>query len=145
MTKKVSVKKTASKKTPVKKSAAKKKTAKKAASSTGSVKKKATKKTTTGSTRAAPSPQATKTTVIARVDAGFGNGLYVRGDGAELNWDQGILMRNISPYEWRFETTQANTGMIFKFLINDDVWAEGENLSVAAGGTSVSSPTFHWD
>ncbi|MFP4674096.1 MAG: hypothetical protein ACLFO5_05850 [Opitutales bacterium] len=145
MTKKVSVKKTASKKTPVKKSAAKKKTAKKAASSTGSVKKKATKKTTTGSTRSAPSPQATKTTVIARVDAGFGNGLYVRGDGAELNWDQGILMRNISPYEWRFETTQANTGMIFKFLINDDVWAEGENLSVAAGGTSVSSPTFHWD
>ena len=92
----------------------------------------------------APAAAVRQTSILARVDVGFGNNLYIRGEGAELNWDQGILMENVSPYEWSFKTTRAKSGMVFKFLINDEVWAEGENLTVAAGGTSISSPVFHW-
>lgn len=95
-------------------------------------------------TRQTPAATVQQTSILARVDVGFGNNLYVRGEGAELNWDQGILMENVSPYEWAFKTTQAKSGMVFKFLINDEVWAEGENLTVSAGGTSISSPVFHW-
>jgi len=90
----------------------------------------------------APAKKITETTIIARVDVGFGNSLYVRGEGAGLSWDKGTLMENVSPYEWALKTTAAKTGVVFKFLINDEIWSDGENLSVSAGGTSISSPTF---
>jgi len=129
--KKAPVKKVATKKAPVEKAPApeKKAPAKKAA-------KKAPVK------KAAAPKKILETSIIARVDVGFGNSLYVRGEGAGLSWDVGTLMENVSPYEWALKTTAAKTGVVFKFLINDEIWAEGENLSVSAGGTSISSPTF---
>lgn len=136
-TKKVAVKKVAAKKAPVKKAPVKKVATKKAPVTTAPAKKAAKK---------APAKKAAKkileTTIIARVDVGFGNTLYVRGEGAGLSWDKGTIMENVSPYEWALKTTQAKTGVVFKFLINDEIWCEGEDLSVSAGGTSISSPTF---
>lgn len=123
--KKVAKKTTAAKKTTVKK-AATKKIAQKAPA-----KKKAAKKLI-------------ETRIVARVDVGFGNSLYLRGEGAGLNWEQGALMENISPYEWAFTTTRASSPIEFKCLVNDQIWADGENQTVAAGGTSISSPVFHW-
>lgn len=162
--KKTTAKKTAAKKTPVKKTAAAKTTpAKKAAAKkTGSPKADAASARTknTGVRSGADSPSASgadrsgalpaggreraavPTTVIARVDVGFGNQLYIRGEGGGLSWDKGVLMDNVSAYEWVFKTNQAKTGMVFKFLINDKTWAEGENLTVTGGGTSISSPAF---
>lgn len=131
--KKVAVKKTATKKVAAKKAPAKKVATKKAPA------KKAAKKT--AAKKATPA-KILETTIIARVDVGFGNSLYVRGEGAGLSWDKGTLMENVSPYEWALKTTSAKTGVVFKFLINDDTWSEGENLSVSAGGTSISSPSF---
>lgn len=118
---KKAVKKTPAKKAPVKKSAVKK-SAKKAV---------ATKKPAT-------------TSIIANVDVGFGNTLYIRGEGAGISWDKGTALKNDSPYEWSFCTNAAKSGITFKFLINDEAWAEGDNLTVTAGGTSVSSPVFNW-
>lgn len=82
------------------------------------------------------------TTIIANVDVGFGNSLYIRGEGAGLSWDAGTLLENVSPYEWSFTTTKASDEVTFKFLINDENWSEGDDLVVAAGGTSVSAPVF---
>ena len=127
-TPKKTVKKVATKKTATKKVTATKKTTTKKAT--------ATKKATTASL--------VQTRIIARVDVGFGNALYLRGEGAGLSWDKGALMENIAPYEWAFSTTRAKAPVAFKCLINDQVWADGENQSVAAGGTLISSPVFHW-
>ena len=135
---KKAAKKVAAKKAPVKK-AAKKIPAKKAAKKVAAKKapaKKAAKK-------AAPK-KVIKTSVIARVDVGFGNSLYIRGEGAGLSWDKGVVLENISPYEWSFSSTTAKGDVTFKFLINDELWAEGENITVAKGGTSISSPIFTW-
>jgi hypothetical protein len=135
---KKAAKKVAAKKAPVKK-AAKKIPAKKAAKKVAAKKapaKKAAKK-------AAPK-KVIKTSVIARVDVGFGNSLYIRGEGAGLSWDKGVVLENISPYEWSFSSTTAKGDVTFKFLINDELWAEGENITVAKGGTSISSPIFIW-
>ncbi len=85
-----------------------------------------------------------KTTVTARVDVGFGNSLYIRGEGAGLSWDKGVLLENVSPYEWTWTSTKAKSDIEFKFLINDELWAEGEDLTVSAGGTSISTPVFAW-
>ncbi|MGB0343964.1 MAG: hypothetical protein ACPGGJ_01090 [Coraliomargarita sp.] len=127
---KKAAKKTTVKKTAVKKTAAAKPAAKKAARKAPAKKKSARK--------------LVETRIVARVDVGFGNALYLRGEGAGLSWEQGTLMENISPYEWAFATTRTNAPIEFKCLINDQVWADGENQTVAAGGTSISSPVFHW-
>ncbi len=127
------------------KPAAKKTTAKPATKKTAV--KKAPAKAAPKRTTVAPSAKSkssARTTITARVDVGFGNDLYLRGEGAGLSWDEGTLMENTSPYEWTFTTTKAKSGIVFKFLINDEVWAEGENLSVAAGGESVTTPSFTW-
>lgn len=128
-TKKVAAKKVV-KKAPAKKAAALKKSpAKKAATPKKAAPKKVAKKVF-------------ETTLTARVDVGFGNSLYVRGEGAGLSWAKGTLLDNVSPYEWTLKTTKAKGEVEFKFLLNDEIWAEGENLNVALGGTSISSPIF---
>jgi hypothetical protein len=91
-----------------------------------------------------PSKQVVKTSIIARVDVGFGNQLYIRGSGAGLSWDKGLALVNVSSYEWAFASTEAKGDVTFKFLINDEIWAEGENITVAKGGSSISSPVFTW-
>lgn len=88
--------------------------------------------------------KALKTSIIARVDVGFGNQLYVRGTGADLSWEKGLQLDNVSSYEWAFATTKAQSDVTFKFLINDELWAEGGNIIVAEGATSISSPVFTW-
>ena len=129
------------------KKSAKKKTAKKASAkkSPPPAKKTAAK---AAKKKMPPKPEADaplrKTKVIARVDVGFGNNLHIRGEGGGLDWEQGILMENVSPYEWQFETTQAKRPLTFKFLINDAIWAEGDNQKVTPGGTSITSPVFSW-
>lgn len=149
--------KTAAKKVVAKKAmktvAAKKAPAKKVAAKKAPVKKTAAKKT---AAKAAPKPASAKpaaapakgtvekTTIIARVDVGFGNSLYLRGEGNGLSWDKGTLLENAGPYEWTFSTTEAKGDLTFKFLINDEMWAEGDNITVAKGGTSISSPVFAW-
>lgn len=136
---KKAVKSTAAKKTPVKKVAAKKVAAKKVVAKKAPAKKVAKK--------AAPTPKqptAEKTTIVARVDVGFGNSLYLRGEGTGLSWDKGVPLENVGPYEWSYTTTRAQGELTFKFLINDEIWAEGDNITVAKGGTSISSPVFAW-
>jgi hypothetical protein len=131
----------------VKKVAAKKATkkvvAKKAPSKKVSPKKAPAKKTVAPRAKS-PTKKALKTSIIARVDVGFGNQLYIRGTGADLSWEEGLPLENVSAYEWTFSTTEAKSDVTFKFLINDELWAEGDNVTVARGGSSISSPVFTW-
>ena len=148
--KKTPAKKAATKKVAAKKTATKKATAQKAApTKTAAAKKAATKKAPAkkAATKKAPAKKAAAkkaqaTSIIARIDAGFGNQLFVRGEGAGLSWEKGTALENTSPYEWAFTSTEAKSSVTFKFLINDEIWADGENITVEAGDESISSPTF---
>jgi hypothetical protein len=153
MAKKTTTKKAAKKvaaKKAVKTSAAKKAPATKKASAakgTAPAKKSAAPKAdplAPAPAKKTPAEKVEKTSIIARVDVGFGNSLYIRGEGAGLSWDKGVQLDNVSPYEWAFSTTKAKGDVTFKFLINDAIWAEGDDLTVAKGGTSISSPVFAW-
>jgi hypothetical protein len=139
MAKKTTVKKVAAKKAPAKKAATKKVAAKKTAAKKAAAKKAPAKK---AASKKAAAKKAVQTSIIARIDAGFGNQLYVRGEGAGLSWEQGTALENTSPYEWVLTTTKATGEVTFKFVLNDEIWAEGDNLTVQAGGESISSPTF---
>ena len=147
MTKKTTKK--AVKKAPVKKAAKKAtKTATKKAPKTVAKKtvKKAVKKTAKPASKktGAKKKTSTKTTIAARVDVGFGNNLYIRGEGAGLSWDVGILMRNLSPYEWAWETKSSDKPIEYKLLINDELWANGENQFAQPDETAITAPTFNW-
>lgn len=144
------VKKTAAKKAAVKK-AAFKAPAKKAAATKVAAKKAVTKKTAAAkaaATKAVKKTAAKKaarkvvTTVIAEIDAGFGNGVYLRGSGGGLTWDKGTPMDNVSPTEWVLRMEDVPSVIEFKVLLNDENWSAGPNVEVAPGGTVVVSPRF---
>ena len=143
--KKKTTKKVVTKKVPAKKAVTKKAPAKKAPVKKAPVKKKApAKKVAKKVVKKTAAKKLTMTRIIARVDVGFGNQLYIRGENGGLDWERGILMENISPYEWSFTTHYPAKQIEFKFLINDELWSEGNNLKIAAGKESISSPTFAW-
>lgn len=142
---------TAVKKTAAKKAAAKKVATKKVAVKKVAVKKVAVKKvvapTPAPAEKKAPVKKAVKkpapvTTIIAKFDAGFGNSVFVRGAGADLSWDKGGVLENISPNEWVWKSSKVTDRLEFKLLLNDENWAPGPNNVVAAGDTVVVEPDF---
>ena len=79
--------------------------------------------------------------IEVKMDAGFGNAFYVRGEGAGLSWESGVVMKNIDSTTWRW--SKETKGMIsFKVLLNDRIWALGEDLVVPPGEKVVVKPEF---
>lgn len=83
-----------------------------------------------------------KTQVVAKVDIGWGNSLYVRGSGGGLSWDKGLVLKNNGADEWSIALSAAKGKIELKFLINDECWAAGENHVVTAGDKLVTTPHF---
>lgn len=82
------------------------------------------------------------TTITARINVGFGNALYLRGDGAGLSWNRGVQMTCMSANEWLITIPESARPVLFKFLINDLTWSVGPDYSVIPGTSTVLSPTF---
>lgn len=82
------------------------------------------------------------TRVIVKYDVGFGNALYIRGKGANLNWDRGIMLRNVKPNEWHWETDLPFNACEFKVLINDNEYEVGDNHPLTAGSSIQYTPRF---
>lgn len=82
------------------------------------------------------------TTITARINVGFGNALYLRGDGAGLSWNRGVQMTCMSANEWLITIPESARPVLFKFLINDVTWSAGPDYSVIPGTSTVLSPTF---
>ncbi|MBO6101633.1 MAG: hypothetical protein J6P03_00065 [Opitutales bacterium] len=82
------------------------------------------------------------TKVVVKFDAGWGNNLFIRGSGAGLNWQQGVLMQCVDSAEWIWENKVAKGSVDFKILVNDEVWSIGEDYSVSAGDTLTVYPEF---
>ncbi len=102
------------------------------------------KKTTTEKkTTAKAAPAKLKLTrIVAHVDVGWGKQLYIRGEGAGLSWEQGIPMLCENDTEWHWVAETDVCPISFKFLIDDKVWALGENITINAGDVHISEPSF---
>ncbi|HTZ21239.1 MAG TPA: hypothetical protein VMC06_10180 [Opitutaceae bacterium] len=91
----------------------------------------------------APKPDTVvATTIIAQIDIGFGNILYIRGNGAGLSWDQGLVMENATADQWKITLGKTTQPVTFKFLVNDLTWSAGEDYVVEPGSTVTLVPTF---
>jgi len=82
------------------------------------------------------------TTITAHIDIGFGNALYLRGEGADLSWDRGTLMHCVADNCWSLQLPESSRPVIFKFLVNDLSWSAGQDYSVPSGDTLATTPTF---
>lgn len=87
-------------------------------------------------------PKPVVTTISARIDIGFGNALYIRGEGAGLSWDQGQLMTNVEKDLWQVALGESAQPVIFKFLVNDLSWNTGPDYTVASGASVTLVPEF---
>lgn len=82
------------------------------------------------------------TTITARVDVGFGNALFLRGEGAGLSWEQGIAMDCVANDLWRVVLAESARSHTFKLLINDVTWSTGPDFSAACGTSVMLTPEF---
>lgn len=87
-------------------------------------------------------PKAVDTTISARIDIGFGNSLFVRGEGPGLSWDKGVLMECTGDDRWTLRLSESARPLVFKFLRNDEVWSTGEDFTAKPGATVVFVPVF---
>jgi hypothetical protein len=95
----------------------------------------------------APTPAHAKvsgaaTTITARIDIGFGNTLFVRGEGPGLSWDRGVAMDCAADDVWSITFPEAGGQVIFKFLVNDLSWSAGSDYVVPAGKSVEFTPSF---
>jgi hypothetical protein len=88
----------------------------------------------------APAPK--PTTIHATIDVGFGNCLFVRGEGDGLSWDKGIPLDCVAPSDWVWSTEKAGPKLVFKLLLNDETWSQGEDWTVLAGEEIEVVPRF---
>lgn len=88
--------------------------------------------------KAGPQP----TLIEANIDVGFGNTLYIRGEGPGLNWDRGQTMECTKDDLWSFSIEAAAKPIVFKFLINDETWCNGDDYVVEPGNKITLVPTF---
>lgn len=89
-----------------------------------------------------PAKKVTLTQVIVRFDCGFGNTLFIRGEGAGLNWDKGAPLKNVKANEWLFESLENFTEGSFKILVNDEHYEHGENHTLVCGKVTIIEPRF---
>lgn len=82
------------------------------------------------------------TTISAKIDVGFGNALFVRGEGPGLSWDQGLAMECVQSDLWRIVLAESARAYTFKFLINDLTWSAGPDFTAACGTSVTLTPEF---
>ncbi len=82
------------------------------------------------------------TTISAQIDIGFGNALYIRGEGPGLSWDRGVLMNCVSDNLWQIVFAESARPIVLKFLVNDLSWSAGEDYTVVPGASVSLTPTF---
>ena len=83
----------------------------------------------------------TVTTIEAKIDIGFGNNLFVRGEGAGLSWDHGTPLKCVDSQTWQL-SVEAKAPLKFKLLLNDSVWMAGEDLVAPPGKRVAITPAF---
>jgi hypothetical protein len=83
-----------------------------------------------------------KTVIVAKVDVGWGNSVYLRGLGGGLSWDVGVLMDNLKKDEWTWSCPAGDGPITYKFVRNDLHWALGPDRIAVPGESCVTTPQF---
>ena len=89
----------------------------------------------------APDSKKLPTVISVKYDAGLGNKLFIRGEGADLSWEHGIELKNTGSDSWVYET-RAVFGLQYKILLNDTQYESGDNHKIEPGKKEEIRPKF---
>jgi hypothetical protein len=89
-----------------------------------------------------PAGKNSHTTIIAKIDVGYGNFLYIRGEGPGLSWDRGLVMDCAADDQWTVTISDATQPIVFKLLLNDVTWSAGDDCSVEPDSSITVEPVF---
>ena len=92
-----------------------------------------------GQKSAVSAPRAT--TIEAKIDVGFGNAVFLRGQGPGLSWERGVPCECVNGNIWRW-TAPRSEKVTVKLLLNDSVWAKGADLVIGPGEKAEVVPAF---
>lgn len=81
-------------------------------------------------------------TITVQLDVGFGNQLFIRGEGAGLSWTSGVQLECAYDDQWTIKLTPVYGTVTFKLLLNDLIWSLGENFAAEPGANLVLMPEF---
>jgi hypothetical protein len=81
-------------------------------------------------------------TIVAKIDIGWGNQLFVRGEGGGLSWEKGTPMTCTGTNEWVWISAPHVASHTFKIVLNDIFWEQGDNHGAVLGETIVLTPLF---
>lgn len=98
-------------------------------------------KATSSPTGATGSASGAVTTIDVKIDVGFGNSLFLRGQGSGLTWDHGVPLICVDGKTWRW-SQKATDPIKFKLLLNDQVWSAGNDLTITPGERLEIAPQF---
>jgi hypothetical protein len=90
----------------------------------------------------ASAPQPVVTVITAHIDIGFGNALYLRGEGAGLSWDTGQRLVCVDGTSWTIALPETAKPVVYKFLINDSSWSTGPDYVATPGARISVTPSF---
>lgn len=82
------------------------------------------------------------TTIVAQIDVGFGNTLFLRGEGPGLSWEAGVPLDCVADDKWSITIANVDKPVVFKLLINDLTWCAGDDFVVQPGSEAVLTPVF---
>jgi hypothetical protein len=82
------------------------------------------------------------TIIFAKIDIGFGNHLYIRGEGPDMSWDHGVAMDCVGTGLWTVSVKNAVTPVVFKLLVNDLSWSTGPDFVAQPGQSLTIDPSF---
>jgi len=92
--------------------------------------------------KAAVKKEPPATIIFARIDIGFGNHLYIRGEAPGMSWDHGIAMDCVGNSLWTTSIKNAAVPVVFKLLVNDLSWSTGADFVVQPGQSLTVDPKF---
>jgi hypothetical protein len=87
-------------------------------------------------------PTGSRVKISAKIDIGFGNALFIRGNGPGLSWDKGLSLDCITSDNWTIILQGVDKPFSFKLVLNDDTWSTGPDYSAAPGETVTLTPVF---
>jgi len=90
---------------------------------------------------ASAGPGAALITIDVKRDVGFGNAVFLRGQGGGLTWERGVPLVCVDAQTWRW-SGMAKDPITFKLLINDEIWSAGKDLTIAPGQRMEVAPEF---
>ena len=82
------------------------------------------------------------TVITAKIDIGFGNLLYLRGEGPGLSWNAGLPLDCVKDDQWSIVLPETSKPIVCKFLINDLTWSAGPDCVVEPGKKVTLTPSF---